>query len=236
MVDLVDGHGLPGDHAREAARRDDLHGMTVLLLDAAHDAVDLADVAEDDARLHALDGVAADDLLRRHELDARQLRSAREERVRRGAEARRDDAAEEVAVRVDDVERRRRADVDDDERPAVGFVGADDVDDAVGADRARVLIVQADARADAGADDERLDVEIAFAHLDHRHDERRHDGGDDDGVDVLHADALVGEQVVDEHAVLVARLLPVRRDAPMLEQFPALIGAEHDVAVADVEY
>lgn len=239
VVNLVDRGRFLRDHAREPARRDDLdlflHAVLAHLpLDAARDLVNLADVAEDDARLHALDCIAADDVLRRHELDARQLGCALEERLRARADARRDDAAQEVAVLRHDIEGRRRADVDDNQRAAVLLVGADDIDDPVRADGARVLVVEADARLDAGPDDQRAQVEIALAHLDEWHDERRHDRRDDDGMDVGHLDALIVEQAVDEHAVLVARLLAVRRDAPVFLEFLAFIGTHGNIRVADI--
>ena len=67
------------------------------------------------------------------------------------------------------------ADGEDDQQAAVLLVGADDIDAPVRADGARVLVVEADARLDAGPDDQRAQVEIALAHLDEWHDERRHD-------------------------------------------------------------
>ena len=113
---------------------------------------------------------------------------------------------------------------------------ADDVHDAVGADGARVFIVQADAGANPGADNQRADVEVTLAHLAQRHDERRHNGRDDDRLDVLHADILIPKEFVDEDAVLVDRLLPIGRNAPVAQEFPALICAHDNVAVADVQY
>ena len=161
--------------------------------------------------------------------------AARWKSVRRTRQPRRDDAAEEVAVRRDDVEGCRRADVDDNQGPAVLLESTRDVDDAVGADLAWILIGNAEARLDARPHDERMDVEVALAHLDHRHHQRRHDGRYDDRPHLLHADVLIREEVVDEHAILVARLLPVRRDAPMAQELLPLVGAHHDIAVSNVK-
>ena len=53
-------------------------------------------------------------------------------------------------------------------------------------------------------------------------------------MDVGHLDALIVEQAVDEHAVLVARLLAVRRDAPVFLELLALIGTHGNIRVADI--
>ena len=78
-------------------------------------------------------------------------RGAREERVHRDLDPRREHAADVLAVRRDDVEVRRRAEVDDDARRAVALARRDRVDDPVGPDLARVVVADRDARLHARA-------------------------------------------------------------------------------------
>ena len=149
------------DERREAAGGDDGAGVAELGEDALDQPVDQADVAVDDARLHRVDGVAPDDLRRLGDLDARELGRAREERVGADLQARREDAAEVLALGRHAVEVRRGAEVDDDDAALGPLEARDRVGDAVGADLARVLDEDGHARADPGADDERLAPEGA---------------------------------------------------------------------------
>ena len=84
------------------------------------------------------DACLADHVLRRDERHLRQPRGAREERVQRDLDAGREHAAEVLALRRDDVEVRRRAEVDDDRRPALRSRPRPRPR-SVGADLARVL-------------------------------------------------------------------------------------------------
>ena len=94
-------------------------------------------VAEDRAGLHRAHRVAADRPVRGAQLDPRQLRGPRGERLEAELEARRDRAADVGAVGGDAVERRRGPEVDDDRRRAVQPRGGEGVDEAVGADLVR---------------------------------------------------------------------------------------------------
>ena len=76
------------------------------------------------------------------EVDARQRRGALGQRLHRDLHARRDDPAEVLRIGGDGVVGDGRPEVDDDARPADPVMGCDRVDEAVGAQLARV--VQAD--------------------------------------------------------------------------------------------
>ncbi len=102
---------------------------------------------------------------RAHDLDPRQLGRRLVERVGRDGEPGRDDAARVLAARGDHVEGGRGAEVDDDRALRPALVGGHRVDDPVGADLARVLVQDRHAGLDAGADDQRLDVEVPAAEL-----------------------------------------------------------------------
>ena len=86
----------------------------------------------------------------------RQPRRAREERVHRDLDPRREHAADVLARGRDDVEVRRRAEVDDDRRRAVALARRDRVRDPVRADLARVVVADRHAGRDAGAEHEQL--------------------------------------------------------------------------------
>ena len=58
----------------------------------------------------------------------------------------REHAADVLALGRDDVEVGRRAEVDDDHGRAVALLGGDGVDDPVGADLARIVVADRDAR------------------------------------------------------------------------------------------
>ena len=74
------------------------------------------------------------------------------------------DAAEIFAARGDSVEINRRAEIDDDARAAVFVERGDAVDDAVGADFLRVVVVHGHAGLDAGLDEERFVAEVTLGH------------------------------------------------------------------------
>ena len=100
----------------------------------AAEPVDLGGEAVQRAALDRLDRVLADDAAGLDELDLAQRRGPAEQRVEADLDAGEDGAAEVLALGADGLERRGRAEVDDDRRPAVEVEGADGVGDAVGAD------------------------------------------------------------------------------------------------------
>ena len=92
------------------------------------------------AGLHAADGIGADHVLRRPEIDQRQARGLAEERVDGDADADRDGAAEVLGILRDDVEVDGGAQIDDDARAAIFIEAGDAVDQAVGADFIGIVV------------------------------------------------------------------------------------------------
>src|ERR1700679_2753979 len=114
LVDLLDEAGVGGDEPGEAAGGDGFGGGAELGDHALEDAVDLADGAVVEADLDVVRGVGADDLGGLFDFDAGEAGGAGEERVGGDADAGSDGAAEKLALGGDYIERRSRADVDDD--------------------------------------------------------------------------------------------------------------------------
>ena len=104
-------------------------------------AVDAGHLAQDHARAHGLARVAADYMRGCRGLDLRQTRCCRRKRAGAERQPRRDDAAHKGAVRVDDLDIGRRAQVDHNARRAVDGASRHGIGDAVGADLGRVVVV-----------------------------------------------------------------------------------------------
>src|SRR5690348_4580837 len=105
----------------EAAVGDDFGTRAAgnLAAQARDHALHQADMAEDDAALHAVDGVLAEGGGWRRQLDLKQARGGAGEGFGRDAQAGGDGAAEEVALRRDAVEAGGGAELDDDGGAAV---------------------------------------------------------------------------------------------------------------------
>src|ERR1019366_6236366 len=82
------------------------------------------------------------------------------------------------------------------------FVCGDAVDDAVGSDFGGIVDEDGHAGADAGFDEERLDVEVEFDGVAQGGIERRDDGGDGDAGDLGDVDGAEREEVAEEDADL----------------------------------
>src|SRR5581483_9719132 len=119
LVDLLDPARERRDRRREPTRRDDPRLRRELRQDPREQALHESDVAEDDPGAEAVRGVLADRGGGRRERDAKEPRRSSEQRLRRDLEPRGERSAQEVAFLGDDVEVRRRAEVDDDGGPAV---------------------------------------------------------------------------------------------------------------------
>jgi hypothetical protein len=107
--------------------------------------------------------------------------------------------------------------------------------DPVRADLLGVVHLDRDAGLDAGSDDHGRDPEIAHAKVHDGRRERRHHGGDCDRVNLAGGEVAAVVKVPDEDPVLVARLLPVRPDAPVVEELLPLVDPEDRVRVSDVD-
>src|SRR5215207_3050284 len=119
------------DERREPARRDDARPAPQLFNHTAQNAVHETGVPVIKPGLYGSDGRGADNVVRALDAYARQARGAREERVGRDGDARRDDAAEVSAALVYHLEVGRGAEVHDDARRAVLVRGRDGDDDSV---------------------------------------------------------------------------------------------------------
>src|SRR5262249_5920210 len=109
------------DEGGESARRDHV-GFAGLVLHERTQPVDLRPQAVDGAGLDRRGGVLADDVAGLDELDGEERSRARVERVEADVDAGQDRAAEVLTLGRDRFERRCRAEVDDDRRPAVQVV------------------------------------------------------------------------------------------------------------------
>src|SRR4051812_8644295 len=235
VVDLVDRLGERSDDRRVPAGGDRVGLLPHLGPQAAHDRVDRPRVAVDDAGTDRVDRRLADELARRPDVDLGQLGGALGQRVHRDLDARRDDAAQVLALRADRVVGDRGAEVHDHDRVADLVVGGDRVDEPVRADLAGVVVAQRHPGLHAGADHEHLVAQIARGHVPPLGPELGHRRGDDRRADVREAHAAQLEQRGEPRAELVGRRLADRGEAPVLEQLGPLEGPEVGLGVADVD-
>ena len=164
------------------------------------DLVHLPDEAVDQPGLQRGLRRLADHRRRRREVDAEEPCRAREQRVHRDLDPGRENAADVLPVGREDVEVRRRAEVDDDARRAVALLRGHGVRDPVGPDLARVVVADRHPGADARAHDERRHAGPALGELLVLADQRRHRRRQADAVDRVEV-----EQPVDQDVELVRR-------------------------------
>ncbi len=120
----------------------------------ANDPVDLARKAVDETGLQPGDGRLPDDGRRGCVVDLHEARRAGEQSIHRDLDSRREDTADVFARGRDDVEVRRRPEVDHDHGSAVAFLGRNRIHDPVGSDLAGIVVLDRDPRLDARPDDE----------------------------------------------------------------------------------
>src|SRR3954471_5569933 len=198
------------------------------------DRVHLAREAVDDPAADRVDRGLADQRARRREVDARELRGARVERLHRDLDTRRDDPAEVLAVGADRVIGERGPEVHDDARALDPVVGGHRVDEPVGPDLARVVVAQRHAGLDAGADDQRLVAQVAARHLLPLRRQLRHRARHDRARQVGEPDAAQLEQVAKRGAELVGSRVPDRGKAPVLDELSPVKRSEVRLSVPDV--
>ena len=134
-----------GDQLGEAARGDDRRRLVAELgSDSLDDAVDLACEAVDQAGPQRRFGRLPDRGLGRDEVDLDEAGGAFEQRIHRDLDPRRENTADVLPRDRDDVEVRRRAEIDDDRGRAVTLPGRNRVRDPVGADLAWVVVTDRD--------------------------------------------------------------------------------------------
>ena len=152
------------DEPGEPTGRDD-RGRTELVGNAAAHRIDETRVAVDGPGLDRLDGRLADHVAWLHKLDTAQRRGMFEERLHADRDPGRDGTAEVLARSRDGVERRRRAHVHDDGRPAVQVDGTDSIGNTVRSDVFRVVVENRHPGADPRLDHDKWDVEPEVRHL-----------------------------------------------------------------------
>ena len=192
--------------------------------------------AEHDARLHIGDGVRGDDALRRFDLHAREFRRAARKAFQRAFDPRGDDAADKFARCAENVEGRRGAEIDDDNRlsAAVFFERGDVVDHAVRPHLVRVVHTDLQTRFQPGRDLQRHDAEIHAEHMLDGIVERRDDGREDAAPDVGRRYAVDGKHIDDLRAVLVGRAFEIGRDAERNFQRVPVEHGVFDIGIPDV--
>ena len=192
-----------------------------LLADPADDPVHLAREAVHEPRLEPADRRLPDHRRRRGVVDLHEPRGAREQRLHRDLDPRREHAADVLALRRDDVEVRRGAEVDDDDRRAVALLRRDRVHDPVRPDLARIVVADRDPGLDARADDEQRRLRPLRRERLPLPDEHGHGAGEADPVDGVEV-----EQPGEDDAELVGGRRALRREAPVVRELAAGVEAE----------
>ena len=229
---VVQGVADTEHQVRQAAGGDDDRLGAELRGDPADHPVDLPGEAVDEPGLQRLLGGLADHRARLDELDLEQPGGPGGQRIDRDLDAGGQRAAEELTPGRDHVEVGRGAEVDDHRRPAVERVGGQGVDDAVGADLARVVGQQRDAGAYARTDDDGRDVgEVALEHRAELVQHRGHRRAHRDPVRCR----VRGQQPTEHQRQLVGSHPRVGLDPVALEHHIAVEQPQHGVGVADVD-
>src|ERR1700682_6372231 len=235
LIHELDHGRLGRDQAGQPAGRNHPGVFSELFLDPRHHAFDLGGEGEDDPGLHAFRGRPADHVRRRLELDPLQPGRSLVERVDRNPHSGRDRTPEVIALFGDDVVGRGRAEVDDDQRPAVLLEGGHRRHDAVGADLLGIAIVDLRSVLDPGADHHRLFAEIAFDRLDQAAVQGRDHAGHHHRLDAFGVDPLLLNQLHHQQAELIGHAVAPGREAPVVPQLVSLEEPERQVRVPEVD-
>ena len=163
-----------------------------------------------------------------------QSSGARGERLGGNADTWRDRAAQIVAVGGDHIPGGGRAEVDDNSRRAVKSLGRKRVDEAVCAHLAGTIDQHAQAQVDLNTDDQRVNLPVALREIAEDGRERGHHRRDRTRVQLLDVVAAPGEEVIDHHGVFVGGAARVGSRAPRLFEACAIIEAEDNICVSDV--
>ncbi len=229
-VDLVDRARMRCDQLGQPPGRDHARRRRAELgADPVDDRVDLAGEAVDEPRLERVRGVLGDHGGRLDVVDLEEAGGAREQRIHRDLDPRREHAADVLARSRDHVEVRRRAEVDDDARHPVPLLRGDRVRDPVGPDLARVVVADRDAGADARTHRQQLDAhpfgQLVVGLEQARNRRREHDA----------VEWGIAEKAVEEDPELVAGAMRLGRDPPVLAE--RLVGEEPEdgLGVPDVD-
>ena len=206
-------------------------GCAELVADAVDDRVDLAGEAVDEARLERRHGRLADHALGGAEGDLAEPRRAREERVHRDLDPRREHAAGELARRRDDVEVGRGAEVDDDRRGAVALARRHGVGDPVGPDLARVVVADRHAGrrrpgpSTSSSTPAQRSAKASYSPTSRGTDEQR----------TIPSSVESSTSAAQQHRQLVGGLRRVGADPELRAELVALEETEDGLRVADVD-
>ena len=137
---------------------------------------------------------------------------------------------------ADDIESRRRAEVDDDQVALMLGMSRDHVERTVGADVLRLVDIELERPVSASlSGDQRFDVEI-FAREHFEIVERaRDDRADDHGRDIGLRVALKLQQLVKPDGILVRGAPRIGRDAPARLDGPAVDKREDEVRITGID-
>ncbi len=235
-LDGVEQADLVLEHSRQATRGDHLHRLAVLRLDTLQEAVDQPDIAPEDTRLHGGHRARADDLGRLLDPDARQPGGHQVERFEGQLDARRQHAADEIAVLVRKIERRGAAEIDRYQRSAVFGVAGDDAHKAIGAGILRPLDQHLDAElAVRLADDQQRCLEIDLAEAADVRVHPRHHARHDRAGDRLRIEALQVHELGQPGGIFVGRALGLGAQAELRHDPVAVEHGELRIGVADID-
>src|SRR4051794_14858154 len=235
VVDLVDRAGERHDVLGQATGGNRPCLRPQFLAQAADDPVGLPRVPVDHAGADGVHRRLADERARIGEVDLGQLGPPLGERVHRDLDAGRDDPAQVLAGRRDDVIGDRGAEVDADARPAQPGVGGYRVDQAAGPELARVVDPDGHSGLQPRADHEHVVVQVAPPHLLPLRNELGDGRGHDRRVEVGEAHAAQLQQVAQRRSELVRGGLAHGREAPVLDELVAGERSEVRLGVADVD-
>ncbi len=199
-----------------------------------HNALNCARIAAHGTRLHAHDGIGADCLVRPHDVHARQLGGLLEQRFHGNLDAGENGAAAVRAGLVDDVKRRRRANVNDDERCAVFLNRGNRVDQTVNADLPRVVIAVYQTGIHVFADNHRAHADVLANRVDERVHDRRHDRSHNDRLRVRRLQTQKRIVHVNLHAELIRCALRRRGQAEAADELFVFINAKNRIGIAYV--
>ena len=220
----------------ETARGDDRRLVAQLREDALDQAIYLVCFTVNDACLNSLRGIAADGRMGVDEFGGSKLRGMLEQCRCRCFHTRRNHAADELAVAVDDLDVGGGAEVDHHDWRAVQGLGGDGIGHAVGADFRRAHVFGLEQESSRfGVADERLGSQHALERGFPPDGERRHDRRQRRSFELFHVQLVGSQQRRELQAQLVGGVHLLRGDAPHVQQLGAVVDAEDRLGVSHVD-
>jgi hypothetical protein len=125
--------------------------------------------------------------------------------------------------------------IDDDGGALHALVGRDPIDDAIGANLARVFIEHGHPGLDPGTHDHDIVIESTIDGVHHRVVEGGNDRREDTGAHVRPLDPCQLQQVEQQHLILIAGSALACLDSKIVYQAFVVVEAEDRVRIADVD-